>query len=108
MGMFWSVLLAVGLPSAIVSGVAGIFFRRIEKKMAEEREEQKKREEARRKYEVFQVKTLTATMALSKANALALKNGRCNGETKAALEYLNEVKHEMRDFIDEQSIDHLF
>lgn len=101
MGTLWTILLAIGLPSAVVGGVVGLFFRRIEKKMDKERE-------ARKKYELFQVKIQAATISLCKANALALKNGKCNGETSAALEYLNEVKHEQRDFLTEQGIDHLF
>lgn len=104
MEILWSVLIALGLPSAIV----GIFCRRIEKRMDEEKREREKLEIARRKYEIFQVKTLTAVTALSKANAIALKNGKCNGETKAALAYLNEVKHDQRDFLTEQGIEHLF
>lgn len=97
----WTVLLALGVPSAVVGGVVGLCFRRIEKKMDRERE-------ARKKHELFQVKTLTAVAALSKANAIALKNGKCNGETSAALAYLQQVKHEQRDFLTEQGIDHLF
>ncbi len=97
----WETLLMLGVPSAIVGGVIALGFRRLETKQA-------KREEARRKYEVCQLKTITAVMALSKANAIALKNGKCNGETKAALEYLDQVKHEQRDFLREQGIEHLF
>lgn len=104
MGTIWTILCAVGVPSAVVA----FAFRRIEKKLDKERTDREKHEEARRKYEVFQVKTLTAVTALSKANAIALKNGKCNGETKAALEYLDQVKHEQRDFLVEQGIDHLF
>lgn len=95
------ILMALGVPSAIVGGIIALGFRRLEKK-------QEKREKARREYEVFQVKTMTAVMALSKANAIALKNGKCNGETSAALAYLDEVKHEQRDFLIKQGIDHLF
>lgn len=101
METFWTVLIAVGLPSAIVGGIVGIFFHRIEKKMDKERE-------ARRKYELFQVKIQAATISLCKANAIALKNGKCNGETSEALDYLNKVKHEQWDFLTEQGIDHLF
>jgi len=108
MGNVWTIIGATGLLSAVVGGIVGIFFRRIEKRMDEENKARKEREEARRKYEIFQVKTLTAVTALSKANAIALKNGKCNGETKAALEYLDQVKHEQRDFLTEQGIDHLF
>lgn len=108
METFWTILGSAGLLSAVVGGIVGVFFRRIEKRMDKEETERKEREEARRKYEIFQVKTLTAVTALSKANAIALKNGKCNGETKAALEYLDKVKHEQREFLTEQGIDHLF
>lgn len=108
MGTVWTIIAAIGLPSAIVGAVVGLYIRRIEKRMDKAEEERRKREAARRQYEVFQVKTLTAVTALSKANAIALKNGKCNGETKAALEYLEEVKHDQRDFLTEQGIDHLF
>lgn len=104
----WQFLLAIGLPSAVIGGVVGLFFRRIEKKMDADKQEQEQREKARREYEIFQVKTLTAVTALSRANAIALKNGKCNGETKAALEYLEQVKHDQRDFLTSQGIEHLF
>ena len=108
MSTFWTILTATGFFSAVVGGIVGVFFHRIEKRMDKEERERAEREVARRKYEIFQVKTLTATTALCKANAVALKNGRCNGETSAALEYLEQVKHEQREFLTEQGIDHLF
>ena len=104
----WAIIGASGLFSLVVGGIVGLFFRRIEKRMDKEDKARQEREEARRKYEIFQVKTLTAVTALSKANAIALKNGKCNGETSAALAYLDKVKHEQREFLTEQGIDHLF
>jgi hypothetical protein len=104
----WAIIGGSGLMTAVVSGVVGLCFHGIKKRMDKEEKARKEREEARRKYEIFQVKTLTAVTALSKANAIALKNGECNGETKAALEYLDKVKHEQREFLTEQGIDHLF
>ena len=101
MNEIWQILLAVGLPTAIVGGLVGVFFRRLEKKIERD-------QEARRKYEVFQVNMITAVTALSKANAIALKNGKCNGETSAALCYLDQVKREQRQFLTEQGINHLF
>lgn len=100
----WELILAIGIPSAVV----GFAFRRVEQKLEKEKKEREKQEEARRNYESIQVKLLTAGIALSKANAVALKNGKCNGETKAALEYLEQVKHEQRDFLTKQGIEHLF
>lgn len=100
----WAFLLAIGVPTSVV----GFAVHRIEKKLDKETQEREERDKARRQYERYQVKMLTATAALSKANALALKNGKCNGETEEALEYLDEVKHDQRDFLAQQGIDHLF
>ena len=104
----WTIVAAVGLPGAVVSAVVGLLIRRIEKRLDKEEKERQQREKARREYELFQVKMLTAATALGKANAIAIKNGKCNGETSAALAYLREVKHDQRDFLIAQGIDHLF
>lgn len=97
----WVILLAWGVPSAIAGTVVGIMFKRFERRMDEERK-------ARRDFERFQVKGLCATMKVCEANAIALQNGRCNGETHAALEYMQEVKRDQRDFLMSQGIDHIF
>lgn len=97
----WVILLAWGVPSAIAGTVVGIMFKRFEKRMDEERK-------ARRDFERFQVKGLCATMKVCEANAIALQNGRCNGETHAALEYMQEVKRDQRNFLMSQGIDHIF
>lgn len=105
---FWSILAAAGLPSAAVTAVVGYLVRRMEKRQNEEKKAREKQEEARRKFEQYQLAALTATMTLCEANALALQNGRCNGETHAALAYLQKVKNEQRDFLTSQGIDHIF
>lgn len=97
----WAIFLAWGVPSAIAGTVIGVTFKRFEKRMDEERN-------ARRDFERFQVKGLCATMKVCEANAIALQNGRCNGETHAALEYMQEVKRDQRDFLMSQGIDHIF
>lgn len=93
----WTVLAAWGIPST----VAALMFRRIEKRMDDERQ-------TRRQFEQFQVKGLMATMKLGEANATALQNGRCNGETRAALNYVKEVKRQERDFLIDQGIERIF
>lgn len=97
----WVILLAWGVPSAIAGTVVGIMFKRFEKRMDEERK-------ARRDFERFQVKGLCATMKVCEANAIALQNGKCNGETHAALAYMQDVKRDQRDFLITQGIDHIF
>lgn len=97
MELIGAVIAAAGIPSALFAA----FLRRAENRRARE-------EERRRKYELYQVKMLTATAALCEANAIALQNGHCNGETHKALEHLKEVKHDQRDFLVAQGIDHIF
>jgi hypothetical protein len=94
---FWAILAAWGVPSTLAATIIGIMFRRIEKRMDE-----------RRKFEQFQVKGLMATMKLGEANAIALQNGRCNGETHAALDYVKNIKRQERDFLMAQGIEHIF
>lgn len=92
-----AVLAAAGIPSALFA----YYLRKIEKRRADE-------EAARKQYELYQVKMLTATAGLCEANAIALQNGKCNGETHRALDHLKEIKHDQRDFLVAQGIDHLF
>lgn len=103
MDVIWEILLATG----IIAGAVSLCFRRIEKKMDRDRAERQKQDEARKEFESFQISMQTATAALCEANAVALQNGKCNGETHAALEYLRKVKHEQRDFLFKQGISHI-
>lgn len=104
----WSLLLAIGLPSSVIAAVVGYFVRRIEKKLADAEKARKAHEESRKKFELFEVQTLLAATSLCEANALALQNGKCNGETHAALEYLRKVKHQQKDFLVAQGVDNIF
>ena len=108
MTTFVTFLCATGIPGIIITALVGFLVKRIERRMEEDRKERLEAEEARRRYEIFQLKGLTATMALCEANAKALQNGKCNGETHAALEYLKKTKHEQREFLMSQGIDHIF
>lgn len=102
------ILLQIGVPSAIVGGIVSFCFKRLEKRMKAEEERREAREKSRKDYETYQVKMLTATARLCEANAIALQNGKCNGETHGALANLQRVKNDQRDFLVSQGIDHLF
>lgn len=67
-------------------------------------EEEKRREE----YLVLIVQMVGASIALGEANSIALKNGKCNGETKKALEYAAQVKHTHKDFLTEVGVRSIF
>jgi hypothetical protein len=104
MDTIWAILAAAGLPAALL----GLLIRRLEKRLDEEKKAREEQEKARKTYEGFQVQVLTAVTKLSEANAIALQNGKCNGETHEALDYLKEVRHKQRDFLISQGIDNIF
>ena len=97
MEFFIELIVAAGIPSALVA----YYIRQFEKRRERE-------ETARRQYERYTIKMLTATAGLCEANAIALQRGKCNGETHRALKHLKEVKDDQRDFLVDQGIDHLF
>lgn len=101
-------LIQIGLPSAIVGCIVKLCFDKLEKRMKEAERKREQHEQSRKRYETYQVKMLTATARLCEANAIALQNGKCNGETHGALENLQQVKADQRDFLVSQGIDHLF
>lgn len=106
----------MGLVTAIIPTMAIFFMQREVKRRDEARE--KKAEAARadrrekdREYMQYNhtlLKMTNASIALGEANAIALKHGRCNGETEKALNYAQEVKHEQKDFLHEQGIENIF
>ncbi len=89
----WGILLACGIPSSLFA----IVLKKLDKSNKD-----------RKKYELYVVKLLNANTKLCEANSIALQNGKCNGETRAALEYLTKTKHELKDFLYEEGIDNLF
>lgn len=94
----------LGIPTAITAFCSWMLQRRITKR----EEAQEAREKAREKNEVLIIRGIGAAIALGEATAEALKNGHCNGEMEAALEYARKVKHEQKDFLTEQGIHALY
>lgn len=99
-----ALLAAIGIPTAF----SGFLFRRIEKRIEKRESTREERDKAREKNEVLIIKGVGASIALGEACALALKNGRSNGETEAALEYARKVKHEQKDFLTDLSVKNLY
>lgn len=97
--------LTAGIPAAFVTAVIGTIVSVIIGRMDKR---QKARDKARKDFELFQIQMTAATASLGKANAIALQNGKCNGETHAALEALEKVKEKQRDFLFEHGLDDIF
>jgi len=95
-----ALIIAMGVPSA----VTGLCFFWIEQKIKKNQAKLEEKEKMREKNEILIIKSTMASIALGEATATALKNGHCNGETEAALEYARKVKHEQKDFLIEQGI----
>ena len=100
----WAILVAAGVPSLVLGAMLQRYTRKVEKS----EQQRKAQETAKKEFEKFQLDSLTAVMKLSEANAIALQNGKCNGETHAALEYMKSVKKDQRAFLTKQGLAHIF
>lgn len=93
-----SIIISIG--ASVISGMALFFlqryFKRKEKREAE-------RDKVRRRENVLLMKSLDAVGKLTYANAIAIRDGKTNGEMHEAMESYNESKEEMYDYILEQN-----
>ena len=98
-----AIIVAASIPSALT----GFFFwlieqsiqKRADKEKAEREERQKEvdaREQIREKNELCIINCVNASLALGEATA--------NGDMHAALDYAQKVKHEQKDFLNEQAL----
>lgn len=103
------------IPSAIIGLGVWLIQRSINKhdmervKREESREKQEEaRNEARKKNEVLLIKLVGASISLGEATAVSVQrmDPLCNGDMKKALEYAQNVKHEQKDFLNEQGVEH--
>ena len=109
-----AIIVAASIPSALT----GFFFwlieqsiqKRADKEKAEREERQKEvdaREQIREKNELCIINCVNASLALGEATARAVQripDAHCNGDMHAALDYAQKVKHEQKDFQNEQAL----
>ncbi len=103
----WSLIGAMSIPSAIT----GFCFWRTQKYIEKEEKKREALDEAREKNEFMLIKCVGAAIALGEATAKAVQripDANCNGDMHEALEYAQKIKHEQKDFITRQSIEHLY
>jgi hypothetical protein len=89
----------LGIPSLLASIVI-IWMQRVLKRRDTKEQE---REKARQKNNVLLIRMVGASIALGEATAHAVQLGHPNGDMESALEYAQQVKHEQKDFLTEQS-----
>lgn len=109
-----AIIVAASIPSALT----GFFFwlieqsikKRADKEKAEREERQKEvdaREQIREENELCIINCVNASLALGEATARAVQripDAHCNGDMHAALDYAQKVKHEQKDFLNEQAL----
>lgn len=99
----WTILLAAGIPSAVV----GILVGRLTKRIAKSDAAREEKEAARIRHEVMVIKLIMASISLGEATAEAVQripDAHCNGEMAAALEIARNAKTEYREFERSQTI----
>ncbi len=93
MNIIWAILLAAGIPSSITGLVIGWFMKR-----------QSDRDKARAEINILLIQGVGASISLGEANAIALRDGKTNGETKEALDYAMKAKHNITNFMTKQGV----
>lgn len=110
-------MIAAGIPSAITAFCFWLVERRIQVRAEADKEERMKRqkkldakEENREQLQYMTVKALDGALALSEATARAVQripDAKCNGDMHKALEYEQEAKHCLENFLTRQGVNHV-
>ncbi len=105
--MDFTLIFAIGIPSAIT----GFCFWMLEKKIERRQKEQDKKDDARKQNEIIVLKGVNAAIALGEATARAVQripDAHCNGDMHQALAYAEKIKHEQKDFLTEQGVEAIY
>ena len=97
MADLWSILLVASIPSTITTLLIGWFVKH-----------QADKDKAREEINVLLIQGIGASISLGEANAIALKNGKTNGETERALTYAKDAKHNITNFLTQQGVKHIY
>jgi preprotein translocase subunit YajC len=98
-----SILLYMGVPSA----VTGFFFWMVQRNISKLDETRKKLDEIREENSFLVIKGISAAISLGEATAMAIRDGKNNGEITFALKQAREVKIEQKDFLTKQGVKNL-
>lgn len=96
-------VLVSALPSIFASCVM-LAVTRSQQKKEKQKEQHAK---AQQRESMLSMKLEFATLKLSEANAIALRDGKCNGELKKAMEECDAAKKAYYEFLDAQAYEHI-
>lgn len=110
-------LIAAGIPSAIVAFCFWLLEKRIQERAEAEKNERARRqreqdakEKNREELQYMTVKALDGALALSEATAKAMQripDAKCNGDMHKALDYEQEAKRDLENFLTRQGVNHI-
>jgi Na+-transporting methylmalonyl-CoA/oxaloacetate decarboxylase gamma subunit len=92
--------IVLSILASVISGMALFFMQRFFKRKAKKDEE---RDEMKRKENVLILKSINAVGKLTYADAIAIRDGKTNGEMREAMESYAEVKDELYEYLLEQN-----
>lgn len=112
-----TIVVAASIPSAFTGFCFWLIEQSIKKRADKEKEEREdrqrqldEREQIREKNELCIINSVNAAIALGEATARAVQripDAHCNGDMHAALDYAQKVKHEQKNFLNEQALKHI-
>lgn len=109
-----TIVVAASIPSAFTGFCFWLIEQNLKKRADNEKEERQRkvdeREQIREKNELCIINSVNAAIALGEATARAVQripDAHCNGDMHAALDYAQRVKHEQKNFLNEQALKHI-
>lgn len=100
----WQILVVMGVPTAITGFMIWWLKRHIERKEKKQAEQEKNKENLM----ILILQNCRANSVLCRATAEAVRDGHCNGNMTHALEIMDKVQKDEKDFLMEQGIKHIF
>ena len=92
-----SIAIAAGVPSTATGLLVGWLVKR-----------QNGRDKAREEINILLIQGVDASICLGEATAIALRDGKTNGETKDALKYAANAKHNITNFLTKQGVKSIY
>lgn len=96
------VSIVISVCASVISGVVVFLLQRYIKR---HEDTEKKRNDAHRKENVLILKSIKVLGELTEANSIAIRDGKTNGELKAALRDYTDLSKELDEFLIEQIAD---
>lgn len=93
--------------AAVPSVIASIIMLVINRRISVRDKQHENHEKIQSQERLLQLKMTSATLKLTEANAIALRDGRCNGELKAAMTECEAAKKAYYEFLNAQAYEHI-